>query len=310
MSAPAARIFFGTAQCLGGYGVARSAGEGARIWDRLAAVRAACAAGVGGFDTAGAYGPAERFLGLAAGRRAGRDAIEGATTLGRIVTKISAAEAARDPDGPTQGVLRQIAAARGRLAPAAIDAVLIHDPAAFFAGAAQPIVEGLEAAKAAGLCRTAGLSLYEAAEVEALLQLWRPDLVQAPANLADRRLFRSGAIDRLAEAGVEIHLRSLYLQGAFFLAPDALPAHLAPLRPLNAALTELDFEARIAACLSPFLADARIGGLVIGARSLEETRQTLRAAGRALDAPPALGDFSIEDERVLNPALWPRPAAG
>ncbi len=305
MSDAAARLFFGTAQCLAGYGVARSPGEGTRVWDRLAAVRAAVAAGVGGFDTAAAYGPGERFLGLAARRVGGG---RGASArIGRVVTKISAAEAAHDPGGPAAGVRRLIEGARARLAPAAVDAVLIHDPAAFFAGPAEAIVQGLEDARADGLCRAAGLSLYDGAEIEAMLRLWRPDLVQAPGNLADRRLFRSGTIDRLVDAGVEIHLRSLYLQGALFLAPDALPAHLAPLRPLVEALAGYDATTRIAVCLAPFLADRRIGGVVIGARSHEETVQALAAARRALDAPPALGDFSLEDERVLNPALWPRP---
>jgi aryl-alcohol dehydrogenase-like predicted oxidoreductase len=50
-----------------------------------------------------------------------------------------------------------------------------------------------------------------------------PDLVQVPYNYLDRRF--EADFESLKKAGVEIHTRSVFLQGLFFMAPENIPSH-------------------------------------------------------------------------------------
>src|SRR6202007_52346 len=60
----------------------------------------------------------------------------------------------------------------------------------------------------------------------ALARRFRPDVMQLPFSLLDQRLLRDGSLARLKDLGVEIHARSLFLQGLLFLQapPEALRA--------------------------------------------------------------------------------------
>ena len=59
-----------------------------------------------------------------------------------------------------------------------------------------------------------------------LARRFKPDIIQAPASLLDQRLLVDGTLATLAEWGVEVHLRSIFLNGLLFLPPDRVPAQL------------------------------------------------------------------------------------
>ncbi len=86
-----------------------------------------------------------------------------------------------------------------------------------------------------GMFRKIGISVYVADDPARLAERFRPDVMQLPFSLLDQRLLADGTLARLEELGVEMHARSLFLQGLLFL--DNLPEklrhaapHLAKLR--------------------------------------------------------------------------------
>ena len=71
------------------------------------------------------------------------------------------------------------------------------------------------------LIKKIGFSFNEISEVEKMNELnIIPDIVQIPYNIFDRRF--SKIILDLSNRGVEIHTRSSFLQGLFFISPDKL----------------------------------------------------------------------------------------
>ncbi len=78
----------------------------------------------------------------------------------------------------------------------------------------------LEQLKSTGLVAKIGVSVYEAEEIDRILDRYPIEIVQLPFNALDLRLARGGPLQRLAGAGVEIHARSVFLQG-LLLAPVA-----------------------------------------------------------------------------------------
>ncbi|MCH1928014.1 hypothetical protein L6232_24765, partial [Shewanella sp. C31] len=86
--------------------------------------------------------------------------------------------------------------------------------------------ERLRTLKDQGLCRRIGVSVYASDDPIGLAKRIKPDVVQAPASLLDQRLLIDGTLAELAGMGIEVHLRSIFLNGVLFLPPDRAPSHL------------------------------------------------------------------------------------
>ena len=67
-----------------------------------------------------------------------------------------------------------------------------------------------------GYITKVGVSVYTQNEIERILSSeYNPDIVQLPLNILDTRLYRSGII-YISFFCIEIHARSIFLQGLFF----------------------------------------------------------------------------------------------
>lgn len=88
----------------------------------------------------------------------------------------------------------------------------------------------LERIKAEGLVSKIGVSVYDGSQVDAILNLFLPDIVQLPLNVLDQRLLLSGHIALLKDLGVEIHARSVFLQGLLLAPVDSIPSYFQPIR--------------------------------------------------------------------------------
>ncbi len=285
------RVLVGTAQFGAAYGATNTRG---RLTDRAvqSIVAEAIAHGLGGFDTAVAYGDAEQRLG---------DALRTLAAIPRVVTKLRL----DDLDG--RDVSDVLAESRRRIGVDQLD-VLLHRSDDVNDSAFAALRDTLLEERAAGRVGALGVSVYDEAEL-AMCHVALPELtlVQVPGSVVDRRLLGSALLAGLAASGVEVHVRSVFLQGLLLLAEDDLPAHFADLRDV---IRSLDAQARersttrIALVLSAILNDPIVDAIVVGATSAQELRDTLFAAEAARDVtpPPA----AIVSDDLVDPRRWRR----
>jgi aryl-alcohol dehydrogenase-like predicted oxidoreductase len=71
-----------------------------------------------------------------------------------------------------------------------------------------------------------GIAVHASDDPCGVARRFKPDLVQAPASLLDQRLLADGSLARIAGMGIEVQLRSVFLNGLLFLPPDRVPATL------------------------------------------------------------------------------------
>jgi aryl-alcohol dehydrogenase-like predicted oxidoreductase len=285
------RLALGTAQIGLDYGVSNRRGLVPR--GEVAEILAlAAAAGVDTLDTAQAYGSSEEAIG---------GALKAAGAKFRIVTKLK--------DVPAGGTEPAIAASLGRTGAGAFYGVLLHSFDEYEASPAK--YDALLAAKRKGFTLKTGFSLYHPAQAEKLLAAGVSfDLVQVPYNLLDRRFAR--VFPALKRAGVEIHARSVFLQGALLMPPEELPPALAALRPKTERLRAWAAGkglAPAAACLAFVLSAPEVDRAVIGvdskasfAANLESLRSL--AGGAAAGVAAELGGLEESDERLILPQNW------
>ncbi len=277
------KLGLGTVQFGQAYGVSKKHGQVPR--DEVRAILdIARAAGIGLLDTAANYGEAETVL-------SGLD-----TTGFRIVTKAT---------NLAKGLNIALARVREskRLLPNS-DTVLVHMADDLGAQGGEDYWRGLLAMKDEGLFHKVGISAYVAQDPARLAERFRPDVMQVPVSMLDQRLLRDGSMKRMKALGVEIHARSIFLQGLLFLErlPDSL-AHALPrieaVRQIIARAGATPLQAALAFALSRPEIDVALVGVAEAAQLAEILSAT--------DAPVPKIDWdncALTDEKVLTPSRW------
>jgi aryl-alcohol dehydrogenase-like predicted oxidoreductase len=244
-------------------------------------------------DTAIAYGESEAVLGRA---------LRATGASFRIVTKVAPGTRAAD-------VRPQLEASRARLGVERLGAVLLHDFASY---ASDPAIwDALLEERARGTVGRIGFSVYQPTQVAQLLERdVEFDQLQFPFSVFDRRM--EPMLDVLVERGVEIHVRSIFLQGLLLQEPTALAAHFTRIRPKLEELRRIAHRVDLTLpglLLAAVLAEPRIHVAVIGvdgASDLDENLAVLEAAPRVLTVLDELRAMAEDDEDLLLPMRWPR----
>ncbi|MBJ6109865.1 aldo/keto reductase [Hymenobacter sp. BT523] len=287
------RLALGTVQFGLDYGINNTAGRPSDAAVH-AVLRTAQAAGITLLDTAAAYGDSEVRLGHWLGEHSP------ATTPFQVVTKLAAGSAAQ--------VQHQLQESLARLRQPAVYGVMFHS---FNAFREQPAGwEALQEARHAGLVQRIGLSLYHPQEAAWVLETGLDaDLVQVPFNVLDQRF--GPLLPALARRGVEVHVRSAFLQGLLLRDPAALPPFFAPLAPKLTRLRRLAQDANVPlpALLLQFAAFAPgVARLVVGVDSAANLQENVAAGAFLLPAeqlrPELLALAETTDEFIL-PYAWP-----
>lgn len=291
---PFGRLGIGTVQFGMTYGVNNASGRTPES-EAKSILESAIAAGCHTIDTAAAYGDAEEVVGR----------ILGPSMACRIVTK-SIPLGGQSINGEAVKRFRSaFATSLQRLSRNAIYGLLIHHPADLLAPGGELLHRSLCELRDAGLVQRIGVSIYDRAQIEAVLDRFDIDLVQLPLSVLDQRLLIDGTLDRLKARGIEIHARSVFLQGLLLMERTRLPAHFEPI-----ADRLRTWDERVAnAGLSPSGAAAafvlnqpQVDCAIIGFDSFVQF-ETLRA-GKLGPLPFATADLACNDPVFVNPGQW------
>jgi aryl-alcohol dehydrogenase-like predicted oxidoreductase len=249
------------------------------------------AAGIDTLDTAMAYGDSEQRLGECGIRQ------------WRAVTKLpelpdSCADVAAWARKSVYGSLAKLKLVR-------LGAVLLHRPLQLLGPYGPELQAALFALKDEGLVEKVGISIYGPADLDALWHRIRPELVQAPLNVLDRRLLTSGWMARMQAAGTEIHVRSVFLQGLLLMDTQSRPAMFGRWQPLWDQWARWLSEASVSplrACLGLALSRPEVSRVVVGVDSLEQLEEVLAATLDTNLVPPS--GLACTDADLLDPSRW------
>ena len=92
------------------------------------------------------------------------------------------------------------------------------------------LIKDLLKLKSKGLIEKTGISVYSNDELVQAIKDINIDVIQLPYNLLDNYNLRGSLIEKAKQKGKEIHVRSVFLQGLFFMDFDRFPEKLAPLK--------------------------------------------------------------------------------
>lgn len=290
-----ARLGLGTAQFGFDYGVANRTGRPARAEIR-AILEFAAAHGVVVLDTASAYGESEAALGACLW--------DGHPF--RIVTKLPPGLAENGKAGGVDDWLRR---SLDRLRQDRVHGLMAHRSDDLLGPGGQALFAALERARAAGLVDRIGVSVYHDGEAAAIRERFPITIIQCPLNVFDQRMLREGFLESLAAEGVEIHARSVFLQGLLLMEPRETADYFRPwrghLEDYRTALAERGVSP-LEGALAFVNGLAGLGCFLCGVETLaqlQEIHQAIEGAGAFLPAG-FFHRFGTDDTALINPSQW------
>ena len=284
------KLALGTVQFGQNYGIANQAGQVSPA-ETKAILELATAHRINMLDTATSYGDSELRLGA----------------LGipnwQVVSKLPAV-----PDGCADiagWVTDSAYASLRRLGLQSLRGLLLHRPQQLLDADGDQIFLALQNLKSMGLAQKIGVSIYDPAELDALCPRFEFDIVQAPFNLLDRRMINSGWMNRLANSGTELHVRSIFLQGLLLMPPSERPSKFNRWQQLWSAYYEWLRSAEITplqACVRYSLSFAEITKVIVGVDTARQLREIVEATGGSIPVLP--GILQVQDCDLINPSRW------
>ena len=291
-----ARLGLGTAQFGMDYGVSNHSGqvpasEVAKILDL------AGSNGINTIDTASAYGNAELVLGQSMAERHGF----------RVVTKTPQFLSDVISPGDGERLKETCLESLRRMNQKALYGLLIHNCEDLLKVSGEHLLAALRELRARRLVRKIGVSVYSESQIDRLLGMFTPDLIQLPLNVFDQRLIWSRRLADLKSLGVEIHARSAFLQGLLLMEPGELPSHLNGvrdhLRAYRQALVAYELTP-VQAAIQFALARPEIDTVIVGVCSAEDLAQICEAARQPVCAAFDYRRWRIDDPDILDPSRW------
>lgn len=160
----------------------------------------------------------------------------------------------------------------------------------------------LQGLKKSGKIKKIGYSLNQPSELELLLQIGMfPDLIQVPFNLFDNR-FKDLMI-KLKAQGCEIHTRSTFLQGLFFMNSERLPDHFSSVRQTLNELQSTFGDNLSGALLKHVLSLDYVDVVVMGVENEDQLLDNLRKINEAKEINLSVSHIN---EEILMPSRWPK----
>ncbi|MBE6563302.1 MAG: aldo/keto reductase [Ruminococcaceae bacterium] len=201
----------GTVQLGMNYGIANTGGQPdeAQSFDML---DAAFECGITSLDTARAYGNSEEVIGKYFASRGGE--------IPFITTKVV------DIEGETaaeieSSVFSIVETSLEKLGLTKVNCIMLHESKDLFERG-KHIASAMENLVKKGYTDIVGASVYTAAELGKMFEYDVYTATQVPMSIFDQRLIASGMTDTLAERGITAFVRSVFLQGLFFLDPEKI----------------------------------------------------------------------------------------
>ena len=245
--------------------------------------------GIDSIDTAIAYGQSESIIGETSQNRF------------NIISKLPPLPV--DISNVSEWVHSQVQGSLSRLKCTSLDALLLHRPQDLTGAQGAELYAAIGSLMAEKMIHRFGVSIYSPDDLEGIIGTFDIHVVQAPLNVFDRRIL--GVTDQLSALNIEVHARSVFLQGVLIASPKDRPQRFEPWSEHFALFDEWVRSSGVSAmacCLGFALQQPGIAKLVIGTTSAESLDEIMNSIPNSVLEVPAHLQSSVE--QLIDPRVW------
>jgi aryl-alcohol dehydrogenase-like predicted oxidoreductase len=172
---------------------------------------------------------------------------------------------------------------------------------------AQKRFDSLLKQKELGRITKIGISVYKPEQLEFCVRHYPIDIVQLPLNCIDQRFINTNWLDKLADTNIEIHCRSIFLQGLLLMEPKSLPSYFSLFKKYFQRFSDTANQLKI----SPLSLALAIGHqhdsiekIVVGCCNEKQLSEIISAYTAAKEINEDLSSLACENENLIIPSNW------
>ena len=185
--------------------------------------------------------------------------------------------------------------------------LMIHSCDDLFKPGGRDIFFELKKLQSLGLIKKIGVSVYTKDQILRVLDNFDIDLIQLPINILDQRLIHSGCLEKLKKKGVEIHARSVFLQGLLLMPLNMIPDYFSPIikniKNFNEDANSLSMTA-LELALNYVVSIHEVDRVIVGVNTVQHIEDITSCKFKEITLKDFRG-LSVKDPNFLNPSLWP-----
>jgi hypothetical protein len=183
--------------------------------------------------------------------------------------------------------------------------VLVHNADDLLKPGSEKLFDQLQELKQAEKIVKIGISVYDHSQLQSILDNFDMDLVQLPFNILDRRMIDSGMLAKLREKDIEVHARSIFLQGLLLMFERNRPSKFKRWSVLwkiwhewlnDNQITALEATIRYAVSIP------EISKVLVGVDTQDQLKEIIVASDGVLPNIPT--ELFTNDADLLNPSNW------
>lgn len=291
------KIGLGTVQFGQNYGVSNK--QGITSEDEVREILSfAWENGVTLLDTAVSYGVSEEVIGRCAPLQASF----------RIVTKTPIFQKAKIHKEDGTRLKDAFRSSLDKLRQPKLYGLLGHHAIDLLKDGGQYLWEAMQDLKEIGLVQKIGASFYSPPELNHFLEKYTPDIVQAPISVFDQRMIKNGHLQHLNSQGIEMHCRSVFLQGLLLMSPEELPEQFNSIRNMMLQYREALQKQGInplEAALTFVYQQPEIDYVIVGINNHAHLKEILNVV-QDMDLLRRINFsmYAVNEEAIINPSLW------
>lgn len=182
--------------------------------------------------------------------------------------------------------------------------LLVHDQKNLLGERGKIFLSSLKELKKKKIVKKIGLSIYSPSELRKIWKFWKPEIVQAPFNILDQRLEKSGWLNILKKYRVKVFARSCFLQGLLIGNQDSLNIHSSHKLILNKFNNWCKFKkiSRLKACLHFVKQFKKIDYLIVGFDNYIQLKEIFDTFDKKITI--AIPKFSTNRLSLIDPRKW------
>jgi len=185
--------------------------------------------------------------------------------------------------------------------------VLVHNADDLLKPGSDKIFDKLQELKQEKKIEKIGVSIYDRNQLQAILENFEIDLVQLPFNILDRRLIDGGMLSILKNKGIEVHARSIFLQGLLLMSeqhrPDKFNRWSGLWKIWHEWLNDNQITA-LEATIRHAISLPEISKVLVGVDTKDQLKEIITASSGTLPSIP--DEMFTNDVNLLNPSNWGR----
>lgn len=187
-----------------------------------------------------------------------------------------------------------------------VDVLLVHNAKEILSIDGSEIFQSLIGIKKSGLAKKIGVSVYNLEELRQVNAKYSVDVIQFPLNVFNQSFCESGILSELNIQGIELHARSVFLQGILLMDTSNLDNYFDSIKNIHSSYQEVLFQKKLSlvqGALNYVKQVNELDAVIFGVQNSKQLIEIIDALESKL-TDINYKNFIINDESITNPSMW------